>query len=151
MATTGRRAYADAAAADPCALLPATELHAVLGQQFGAPAKTPMPAAVANGVAGTQCRYTVVGGLPPTVTLIIYFDASAADAETNLAQLSKLFHPTKTLPGIADAVYLDASYGIHARQGRVRYYIKITAIDAYTPAVEKNLTDLTAYVAAHVK
>jgi hypothetical protein len=151
MATLCSSANANAAPADACSVLPATELNAVLGQQFGQPAKSPMPAAVANGVTGTQCRYNPAGGSPPTVTLIIYFDASAADAETNLAQLSRLFHPTKTLPGIADTVYLDASYAIHARQGRARYYINIAPIGTYTPATEKRLTDLAAYVAARVK
>ena len=125
MATLCSSANANAAPADACSVLPATELNAVLGQQFGQPAKSPMPAAVANGVA--------------------------ADAETNLAQLSRLFHPTKTLPGIADTVYLDASYAIHARQGRARYYINIAPIGTYTPATEKRLTDLAAYVAARVK
>ena len=151
MPLTCRIAHAKAAPADPCSVLPATELNAVLGQQFGPPAKSLMPPGVANGVTGSQCRYFALGGSPRTVTLIIYFDPSDADAETNLTQLSKLFHPIKTLTGFADIAYLDASYAVHARQGRVRYYINITPIGTYTPEAEKNLTDLTAYVAAQVK
>jgi hypothetical protein len=151
MALSCRIAHGKAPPADPCSVLSTTELNAVLGQQFAAPAKTPMPAAVAKGVTGSQCRYAALGGAPRTVTLIIYFDPSDADAQTNLAQLSKSFHPMKTLPGSADTAYLDANYAVHARQGRARYYINIGPVGTYTPEVEKHLTDLTAYVAAQVK
>jgi hypothetical protein len=151
MPLISRIAHAKAPPADPCTVLPATELNAVLGQQFGPPATSPMAAAVANGVTGTQCRYVALGGSPRTVTLVIYFDRSDAEAATNLAPLSKLFHPTKTLTGFADTVYLDSGYAVHAREGRARYYINIAPIGTYTPQAEKNLTDLTAYVAAQVK
>jgi hypothetical protein len=144
-------AYAKDVPADPCSVLPATELNAALGQQFAAPAKNSLPAAVANGVTGTQCIYHTLTGSPRTVTLIIYFDQSAADAQANLMQLSQMFHPIQTLTGIADTVYLDAGHAVHARQGRARYYINVAPTPSFTPEAQKSLTDLTAYVAAQVK
>jgi hypothetical protein len=149
---TCRIASGKAAPVDPCSVLPATELNAVLGQQFGPPSQNPLPPAVANGVTGNQCIYHALAGSPRTVTLIIYFDGSDADAESNLAQLAKFFHPTKTLTGIADAAYLDANNAVHARAGRARYYINVTTTAGAPPSEpEKNLRELTAYVAAQVK
>jgi hypothetical protein len=144
-------ANAKATPADPCSILPTTELSTVLGVKYGSPTKLPMPPAVANGVAGTKCVYQMLGGPSRPVILIVYFDASDADADANLTQLAKLFHPTKTLMGFADAAYLDANHGVHARQGRVRYYINILPSGTYDAQAEKQLTDLTAYVAAQVK
>jgi len=132
-------------------VLPAAELATVLGQQFAAPTNSPMPAAVANGVTGTQCRYRTLAGPARTVTLIIYFDASAAEAQANLSQLANIFHPIQTLTGIADTVYLDAGHAVHARQGRARYYLNIAPVGSFTPETQKNLTDLTAYVATQIK
>jgi hypothetical protein len=144
-------ASASASPADPCSVLPLTELAAVLGQQFGAPTSSAMPAAVANGVSGTQCRYHTLAAPERTVTLIIYFDASAAEAQANLTQLANIFHPIQTLTGVADTVYLDAGHAVHARQGRARYYINIAPAGSFTPETQKNLTDLTAYVASQIK
>jgi hypothetical protein len=144
-------ANADAPPADPCSLLPAAELKAVLGVKFDSPTKVSMPPAVAFGVTGTKCVYQAGGADPHTVILIVYVDGSGTEADANLTKLANLFHPIRTLTGFADAAYLDADHGVHARQGRVRYYINIMPVVAYNAQAEKKRTDLTAYVAAQVK
>jgi hypothetical protein len=79
---------ADAPPADPCALLPAAELKAVLGVKFDSPTKVSMPPAVAFGVTGTKCVYQAGGADPHTVILIVYVDGSGAEADANLTKLA---------------------------------------------------------------
>lgn len=120
--------------ADPCSLLPASQLQKTLGQSFAEPEKTRAPAPYRGMSAGTQCHYTAQKGRDEVV-FIVYVDASASEAKQAFEKLSTWF-PAKSKESIGDMAYIDRSNAIHVLKDKVRYYISLD------PVNEKQLLEL---------
>jgi hypothetical protein len=137
-----RMAYA-APSTSGCSLLTPAQIQKVLGQPFGAPSVTQAPPAYAKQAPGSNCRYSSQNGGHVVVTLIVYVNASPAEAKQTFEKLS-MWYPAKSKPAIGDSAYIDSGGAIHVLKGKVRYFISID------PANEKQLKDLAVSVAARI-
>ncbi len=135
---------------DPCSMLTGAELAKVLGQPFGAAAKTTAPAAMLDHVTGTDCNYQTSGGNSMRLFFRIYVDPSMAVARDTFTKLSGNYGPNKPLTGNWDSAYLDSRHGIHVQKGKVRFYLGLTPVGADAADTEKHLSDLAAAVAAEL-
>ena len=142
-AMCGSRAAYAAPPTDGCSLLTPSQIQKVLGLPFGAPGESKWPPAYGKQPWGTQCQYNSQKGPNTKVTLIVYFEQTAAEAKQTFDKLSMWF-PAKSKPAIGDAAYMDNSHAIHVLKGKVRYYISID------PANEKQVKDLATSVAGRI-
>jgi hypothetical protein len=141
-------ASAAAPPADLCSLLPAAEVSKTLGRGFDAPQKTVAPRPYRNTVEGTDCHYRSKDG--SDLMFRGYADPSVAEATNLFERLSGFYGPSTPIAGMADQAYFDANHAIHARKGRVRFFISLDAPGSFTAAREKQLRDLGARVAGQL-
>ena len=66
------------------------------------------------------------------------------------AKLSKYFGALTPIAGLADEAYIDKDHGIHVRKGNVRFFINLSPIGKFTPAIEKELKDLASLVSGQL-
>jgi hypothetical protein len=133
--------------ADLCTLLPATEVSRILGQPYNAPAKSVAPRPYANTATGTDCNYSSKNG---KLWFRGYVDPSPSAATDLFARLKMFYSPPTPVAGIGDEAYFDRDHAIHVRKGKVRYYLNLSPINTFTPAVEKQIKDLASRVAAQL-
>jgi hypothetical protein len=143
-ACTVQSARASEAPADLCSLLPAAEVSKVLGQAYGSPEKTVAPRPFANTNTGTDCNYRSKEG--SKLWFRAYVDPSSSAAADLFARLSKFYGPPTPIKGLGDEAYFDAQHALHARKGKVRFYINLDPLGNFTPAREKQLRDLASAV-----
>ncbi len=135
---------------DACQLLSAAQLAKMLGQPFGAPAKTTAPAAAQDRITGTDCTYQTSAGGPRKVLFRIYVDPSPAVAKDTFAKLSMFFGPNKAVTGNWDTAYFDSRHAIHVQKGKVRYYLNLNPLGADAAKAEKQLKDLATLIAGEL-
>jgi hypothetical protein len=134
--------------ADLCSLLPAAEVSKTLGRGFDAPQKSAAPRPYRNTVEGTDCHYRSKDG--SDLMFRAYADPSAVEATSLFDRLSSFYGPSTPIAGMADQAYFDANHAIHARKGRVRFFISLDAPGSFTPALEKQLRDIASRVAGQL-
>ena len=121
-----------------CSLLPAAVVNKILGQTYGPPEKTVAAQPYANTAEGKDCTYPAKSDY---LLFRAYVDPSPAASAELFARLKDFFGRESTLiAGIGDEAYLDAHRGLHARKGKVRFFISAKA------ASDKELTDLASGV-----
>ena len=141
-----------ASAADPpadlCSLLPAADISKTMGTPYDPPEKSVAPRPFANTATGTDCHYSSrnSGG---KLWLRAYVDPSPAAAAELFTRLSKFYGTPTPVTGIGDEAYLDVQHALHARKGKVRFYINLD-VDPFTPANEKQIKELGSKVAARL-
>ena len=133
--------------ADPCSLLPASELTKTLGATYAPPEKSIAPSPFPRAAAGTDCRYQQSKDATEGVMFRTYADPSPSAAAEMFAKLNTFFGPPTPIQGVGDEAYFDKYHGIHVRKGKVRFYI---AIGHYTPNLEKPIKNLASQVAAQL-
>ncbi len=134
--------------ADLCSLLPAADISKTMGKPYDAPEKSVAPRPFANTAMGTDCHYPSKnsGG---KVWFRAYVDPSPAAAAELFARLSKFYGTPTPVTGIGDEAYLDVQHALHARKGKVRFYINLD-VDPFTPANEKQIKELGSKVAGRL-
>jgi hypothetical protein len=134
--------------ADLCSLLPAADVSKTMGRPYDPPEKSVAPRPFANTATGTDCHYPSKssGG---KLWFRAYVDPSPAAAAELFARLSKFYGPPTPVSGLGDEAYLDAQHALHARKGKVRFYINLN-VDSPTPAIEKQLKELGSKVAGRL-
>ena len=137
-------AWAADAPSDLCSLLSPADVSKILGQNFSAPVKTEAPRPFANTNTGTDCNYAGKNG---KLWFRAYVDPSPAAATDLFARLSKFYGTPTPVNGMGDEAYLDRDHALHARKGKVRFYLNLSPINPFTPAKQKQLTDLGSVVA----
>jgi len=125
--------------ADLCALLPAAEVSKILGRAYDSPQESVAPRPFANTATGTDCNYLARGS---KLWFRVYVDPSPSAAAHLFAKLSAFHGPPTPVTGLGDEAYLDSRHALHARKGKVRFYINLDPLGTFTPAVEKQLRDL---------
>lgn len=135
--------------ADPCSVLPVSELARVVGQPYAAPQASVAPAAFRNSVRGTECDYTPQQGESGKVTYIVYTDPSVAIAKDTFTKLKAFFGPQAPSAGIGDDSYVDPNHAIHVRKGAVRYFISLEH-GAASAKTDAQVRDLALWVAGRV-
>lgn len=132
---------------DLCSLIPAGEVSKILGQTYNAPEKSVAPRPYANTATGTDCNYPSKNG---KLWFRAYVDPSPSDATALFAKLKLFYSPPTPVTGVGDEAYFDPQHAIHVRKGKVRYYLNLSPIKAFTPAIEKQIKDLANHVAAQL-
>ena len=140
-------AWAAEPPADLCSLLPAAEVSKALGRTYDSPQKSVAPRPYANTAEGTDCNYLAKGS---KLWFRAYVDPSPSAAKELFAKLSAFYGPSTPIAGLGDEAYVDAKHALHARKGRVRFYINLDPIDPFTPAKQKQLEDLASRVAGRL-
>jgi hypothetical protein len=133
--------------ADLCALLPAADVSKILGRTYDSPQKSVAPRPYANTATGTDCNYLAKGS---KLWFRAYVDPSPSAAKDLFARLSAFYGPPTPVTGLGDEAYFDARHALHARKGKVRFYINLDPLGTFTPAVEKQLKDLGDRVAVRL-
>jgi hypothetical protein len=75
-----------------------------------------------------------------------YVDPSPFAATDLFAKLSKFYGTPTPVTGLGDEAYFDQDHALHVRKGKVRFYINLDPMHTFTPAIQKQLTDLAAQV-----
>jgi hypothetical protein len=140
-------ARATEAPADVCSLLPAADVSKTLGKTYGSPDKKVAPRPFRNTVEGTDCTYHAAQSM---LLFRAYFDPSPSAATELFAKLSRYYGTPTPIAGVADEAYFDKDHGAHVRKGNVRFFINLSPIGTFTPAIEKELTDLAALVSGRL-
>lgn len=139
-----------ASAAEPpsdlCSLLPAAEVSKTLGRAYDSPQKSVAPRPFADTATGTDCNYLAKGS---KLWFRAYVDPSPSAAAELFARLSKFYGRQTPVTGLGDEAYFDEAHALHARKGKVRFYLNLNPIDS-APAVEKELKDLGSRVAGRL-
>jgi hypothetical protein len=150
LVTTGavQSARASEPPADLCSLLPVAEVSKTLGQTYAPPQTSVAPRPFANTNTGTDCKYRSKDG--STLWFRAYVDPSPSAAADLFAQLSKFYGPPTPIKGLGDEAYFDADHALHARKGKVRFYINLAPLGTFTPSREKQLKDLASGVAGRL-
>jgi hypothetical protein len=142
-----RSARAAEPPADLCSLLPAAEVSKTLGQTYGAPEKSVAPRPYANTATGTDCNYHAKGS---KLWFRAYVDPSPSAATELFAKLKMFYGQSTPITGLGDEAYFDKEHAIHARKGKVRFYLNLDPINTFTPVIEKQLKDLASRVAGQL-
>jgi hypothetical protein len=142
-----RSARAAEPPADLCSLLSATEVSKILGQTYSAPQKSVAPRPYANTAEGTDCNYMSKNG---KLWFRAYVDPSASASSELFTKLKLFYSPPTPVAGIGDEAYFDPQHAIHVRKGKVRYYLNLSPINSFTPAIEKQIKDLASRVAGQL-
>jgi hypothetical protein len=135
--------------ADLCSLLPAAEVSKILGKAYDAPEKSVAPRPFANTAEGTNCNYSSKGA-GGRLQFIAYVDPSPAAATDLFARLSAFYGTPTRVTGLGDEAYFDRAHALHVRKGKVRFYVNLSPISTFTPAIEKQLKDLGSRVAGQL-
>ena len=144
-----RATYA-APPADPCLLLPASQIQKTVGQPFGDPSESKVPPAFGRQPWGTHCDYGAGKGPNVHVIFIVYEDSSATEAKQTFDKLAIWFAPKSKPAGIGDSAYVDRKNAIHVVKGKVRYYIELDPVGEFTSANEKQVKELALAVAGRI-
>jgi len=128
--------------ADPCSLLPASDVARITGKNYNPPQSSAAPRPYANTNAGTDCTYAARGS-GDQLLFRVYFDNSPAQATDLFAKLRMFYSPPTPVPGIGDDAYFDPRHAIHVRKGKVRYFLQLGDAEAN----QKALSALAALVA----
>jgi hypothetical protein len=131
--------------ADLCSLLPTAVVSKTFGKAYEAPEKSVAPRPFANAAEGTDCNY-LSKGAGSKLWFRAYVDPSASAAADLFAQLSKYYGPPTAVTGLGDEAYFDKANALHVRKGKVRFYINLSPMNTFTPAIEKQLKDLGSWV-----
>lgn len=115
-----------------------------LGQTFNSPAKNVAPRPYRNTAEGTDRTYSNKRG--DQVLFRAYVDPSPSDAKEVFAKLKIFYSPPVPVPGLGDEGYFDRRHAIHARKGKVRFFLSFKD----DPTAEKPLKDLASQVAARL-
>jgi hypothetical protein len=134
--------------ADLCSLLPAADISKTMGKPYDLPEKSVAPRPFANTATGTDCHYPSKSS-GSNIWFRVYVDPSPAAAAELFARLSKFYGPPTPVSGLGDEAYLDAQHALHARKGKVRFYINLN-VDSFTPAIEKQIKELGSQVAGRL-
>jgi len=124
---------------DLCALLPSDEVSKILGRAYDSPQKSVAPRPFANSATGTDCNYFAKGS---KLWFRAYVDPSPSAAAELFAKLSAFYGPPTPVTGLGDEAYFDSRHALHARKGKLRFYINLDPLGSFTPVVEKQLKDL---------
>jgi hypothetical protein len=143
-----RSARANEPPADVCSLLPAADVSKTLGREFGSPRKSVAPRPYRNTAEGTDCHYQSKDG--SELLFRGYVDPTPAAAADLFDRLAKFFGAPTPIAGLGDQAYFDAEHALHARKGKVRFFINLTPMGTFTPAREKQLKDLANRVAGQL-
>lgn len=144
LAQTGKAA--NEPPADLCALLPAAEVSKILGRTFDPPEKSVAPRPYANTAEGTDCHYSAKGS---KLWFRAYVDPSPAAATELFNRLGMFYQPQTPVSGLADEAYFDREHALHARKGKVRFYLNLD-VKNLSPAVEKQIKDLAEKVTSQL-
>jgi len=134
--------------ADPCSLLAAADVSSILGQTYNAPKESVAPRPFLNTVTGTDCNYESAAG--GKLWFRVYADPSPSAAKDLFARLEVFYSPPTPVSHLGDEAYFDPSHALHVRKGNVRFYINLSPMDTFSPAVEKELTNLAKHVAGEL-
>jgi hypothetical protein len=143
-----RSAKAAEPPADLCSLLPAADISKTMGKPYDPPEKSVAPRPFANTATGTDCHYSSKNS-GSKLWLRVYVDPSPEAATELFARLSKFYGPPTPVSGIGDEAYLDAQHALHARKGKVRFYINL-GVGNFTPANEKQIKELGSQVSGRL-
>lgn len=132
---------------DLCTLLSPEDVSKALGHPYGAPDKSTAPRPFANTVEGADCRYPAKDGHGKTLWFRAYADASPSQATDLFARLSQFYGTPTQVQGLGDQAYFDKDHALHARKGRVRFYLDDRASN---PTGEQPLKDLGMLVASRL-
>jgi len=66
------------------------------------------------------------------------------------ARLSAFYGPPTPVKGLGDEAYFDVQHALHVRKGKVRFYINLSPLETFTPAKQKQITDLATAVAGRL-
>lgn len=141
-----RSARASEPPGDLCSLLTAAEVSKILGQAYDSPQKSVAPRPFSNTATGTDCNYSSKGG-GSKLWFRAYVDPSPTAAADLFARLSGFFGTPKPVKGLGDEAYFDRDHALHARKGKVRFYINLSPMGTFIPSREKQLKDLGSAVA----
>jgi hypothetical protein len=143
--SAAQAARASESLADLCSLLPADEVSKTLGKAYASPQKTVAPRPFANTNEGTDCNYLSKDG--SKLWFRAYVDPSPSAAADLFTRLRAFYGPPTPVKGFGDEAYFDAQHALHVRKGKVRFYINLSPLGTFTPAKQKQITDLASAVA----
>jgi hypothetical protein len=126
------------------------DVSKTLGKAYDAPKKSVAPRPYANTAEGTDCNYLSKGAAGSKLWFRAYVDPSPSAAADLFAQLSKFYGPPTPVTGLGDEAYFDKAHALHVRKGKVRFYINLSPMNTFTPAIEKQLKDLGSRVAGQL-
>jgi hypothetical protein len=147
---SAQSAKATETSSDLCALLPASQVGAVLGTAYDSPQKSVAPRFSAGTVTGTDCNYESKGAEATKLLFRGYVDPSAKDTSWLFLRLSKFYKTTTPVPGLGDEAYFDDAHGLHVRKGTARLYFNLAPVSTFSTEKEKQMKSLAAGVIAQL-
>ena len=135
---------------DLCALLPASQVSAVLGTAYDSPQKSVAPRFSAGTVTGTDCNYQPKDAEAAKLLFRGYVDPSAQDTSWLFLRLSKFYKTTTPVPGLGDEAYFDDAHGLHVRKGAARLFFNLVSVGTFSAENEKQIKALAAGVIAQL-
>jgi hypothetical protein len=132
---------------DLCALLPASQVSAVLGTAYDSPQESVAPPFSAGTVTGTDCNYQAKDAEAAKLLFRGHVDPSAKDTSWLFLRLSKFYKTTTPVPGLGDEAYFDDAHGLHVRKGKARLFFNLVPGDT-SAEKEKQMKALAAGVIA---
>jgi len=135
---------------DLCALLPASQVSAVLGKAYDSPQKDVAPRFSAGTVAGTDCNYQPRDAQAARLLFRGYVDPAAQDTSWLFLRLSKFYKTTTPVPGLGDEAYFDDAHGLHVRKGTARLFFNLAPAGTFSAENEKQMKALAAGVIAQL-
>ncbi|MGB2605233.1 MAG: hypothetical protein WBC78_16670 [Candidatus Sulfotelmatobacter sp.] len=135
---------------DLCALLPASQVSAVLGTAYDSPQKSVAPRFSSGTVTGTDCNYQPKDAEAAKLLFRGYVDASVQETTWLFVRLSKFYKTTTPVPGLGDEAYFDDAHGLHVRKGKTRLFFNLAPVDTFSAEKEKQMKALAAGVIAQL-
>ena len=150
-ACSAQSAMATDPSSDLCALLPASQVSAVLGAAYDSPQKSVAPRFSAGTVTGTDCNYQPKDAEAAKLLFRGYVDPSAKDTSWLFLRLSKFYKTTTLVQGLGDEAYFDDAHGLHVRKGKARLFFNLVPVDTSTEKEkEKQMKAVAAGVIAQL-
>lgn len=149
-ACSAQSAKASEPSSDLCALLPASQVSAVLGAAYDSPQKSVAPRFSSGTVTGTDCNYQTKDAEAAKLLFRGYVDASAQETTWLFLRLSKFYKTTTPVPDLGDGAYFDDAHGLHVRKGKARLFFNLSPVDTFSAEKEKQIKALAAGVIAQL-
>jgi hypothetical protein len=149
-ACSAQSAQATEPSSNLCALLPASQVSAVLGTAYDSPQSSVAPRFSSGTVTGTDCNYQPKDAEDAKLLFRGYVDPSAKDTSWLFLRLSKFYKTTTPVPGLGDEAYFDDAHGLHVRKGKARLLFNLVAVDTFSAEKEKQMKALAAGVIAQL-
>jgi hypothetical protein len=147
---SAQSAKATEPSSDLCALLPASQVSAVLGTAYDSPQKSVAVRFSAGTVTGTDCNYEPKDAGAAKLLFRGYVDPSAQETSWLFLRRSKFYKTTTPVPGLGDEAYFDDAHGLHIRKGKARLFFNLAPAGTFSAEKEKQMKALAAGVIAQL-